>query len=56
MGSLREDGEYRFFDAQEDISSTSDSNADSIELSEASCSYDIWIRSPGSVKERRSKF
>lgn len=56
MGSLSEDEEYRFFDAQEDIASISDANSDSIEVSEASCSYDIWIRSPGSIKERRSKF
>jgi WD40 repeat protein len=56
MGSLSEDEEHRFFDAQEDISWISDANSDSIEVSEASCSYDIWIRSPGSVKERRSKF
>lgn len=56
MGSLSEDEEYRFFDAQEDIASISDASSDSVEASEVSCSYDIWIRSPRSIKERRSEF
>lgn len=65
MGSLSEDEEFRFFDAQEDIASVSDANSDCIEISESSSRfdilmdvfpYDIWTRSPGSVNERRSKF
>ncbi|KAG6655201.1 WD repeat-containing protein YMR102C-like [Carya illinoinensis] len=67
MGSLSEDEEYRFFDAQEEMASISDATSDSIEISQSSsssfnfgafdtCPYDIWNRSPGSVTERRSKF
>ncbi len=66
MGSFSEDEEYRYFDALEDIASTSDANSDGNEIHESNSSanirfsdgfpYDIWIRSPGSVKERRSKF
>lgn len=66
MGSFSEDEEYRYFDALEDIASTSDAISDGNEIHESNSSanirfsdgfpYDIWIRSPGSVKERRSKF
>uniref|UniRef100_A0A6P4A1F3 2-deoxy-glucose resistant protein 2-like n=1 Tax=Ziziphus jujuba TaxID=326968 RepID=A0A6P4A1F3_ZIZJJ len=62
MGSLSEDEEYRFFDAQEDIASTSDANSDSVSSSSSNnwvsngLHYDIWMRSPRSVEERRSNF
>ncbi|KAJ6760365.1 TRANSDUCIN/WD40 REPEAT-LIKE SUPERFAMILY PROTEIN [Salix purpurea] len=63
MGSLSEE-EYRFFDAYEDIASISDAKSDSIEISDShfdnstagSPHYELWIKSPGSVQERRSKF
>lgn len=62
MGSLSEDEEYRFFDAQEDIASISDANFDSVSSSSSnncvpdSLNYDVWMRSPRSVEERRSNF
>lgn len=63
MGSFSEDEEYRFFDAQEDIASISDANSDTIDSSSSlnnwvpeSLPYDVWIRSPRSVNERRSNF
>ncbi|KDP23830.1 hypothetical protein JCGZ_00073 [Jatropha curcas] len=65
MGSLSGE-ESRFFDAHEDIASISDKNSDIIETPNSPCSpdnsipnsplYEIWIRSPRSVEERRSKF
>ncbi|KAH8487671.1 hypothetical protein H0E87_026306 [Populus deltoides] len=65
MGSLSEE-EYRFFDAYEDIASISDARSDSIEIFDSHSSFDnsitrsppyeLWIKSPGSVQERRSKF
>ncbi|KAL3570527.1 hypothetical protein D5086_027776 [Populus alba] len=65
MGSLSEE-EYRFFDAYEDIASISDAKSDSIEIFDSHSSFDnsitrsppyeLWIKSPGSVQERRSKF
>lgn len=63
MGSFSEDEEYRFFDAQEDIASISDANSYNVDSSSSlnnwvpdSLHYDVWIRSPRSVKERRSNF
>lgn len=66
MGSSSEDEENRYFDALEDIASTSNVSPDGNEIYESNSSvnirvldgfpYDIWIRSPGSVRERRSKF
>ncbi|EXC21412.1 WD repeat-containing protein 44 [Morus notabilis] len=55
MGSLSEDEENGFFDAQEDIASISDANSDTFD-SNSRFDYDVWIRSPRSVKERRSNF
>ncbi|XVF10111.1 hypothetical protein REPUB_Repub07fG0155100 [Reevesia pubescens] len=65
MGSLREEEECSFFDAHEHIATMPlysnyieiphpDSGFD--DWSESSFQYDIWIHSPQSVKERRSKF
>ncbi|OMO87910.1 hypothetical protein CCACVL1_08673 [Corchorus capsularis] len=66
MGSLREDEECSFFDAHEHIATMSGLNSNYIEIpdmnsgsddwSESGFHYDVWIRSPQSVKERRSKF
>lgn len=66
MGSSSEDEENRYFDALEDIASTSNVSPVGNEIYESNSSvnirvsdgfpYDIWIQSPGSVKERRSKF
>ncbi|CAL9008898.1 unnamed protein product [Prunus brigantina] len=65
MGSFSEE-EYGFFDAQEDIASTSDASSDNIEVFDSTSSfinwvppsfpYEVWVQSPGSVKERRVKF
>ncbi|GLU21291.1 hypothetical protein SLE2022_374370 [Rubroshorea leprosula] len=65
MGSLSEE-DFRFFDAPEDIASTSSSNSDYFEIFDPNSTpgsppvggfhYDVWIHSPGSVKERRNKF
>ncbi|CAK7324212.1 unnamed protein product [Dovyalis caffra] len=65
MGSLSEE-EYRFFDAFEDIASISDAKSDSFEIFDSRSSFDnsitssphyeLWIKSPRSVQERRSKF
>ncbi|XWS50316.1 hypothetical protein CRYUN_Cryun12cG0077700 [Craigia yunnanensis] len=66
MSSLRENEECSFFDAHEHISAMPGSNSNYIEIthsnsgfdnwSESSFQYDVWIRSPRSVTERRSKF
>lgn len=63
MGSLSEDEENGFFDAQEEIASISDANSDSCDSNSRfdawvsdSLLYDVWNRSPGSVKERRDSF
>ncbi|XP_022763602.1 WD repeat-containing protein 44-like isoform X2 [Durio zibethinus] len=66
MGSLREDEECSFSDALEQIATMPGSSSNYIEIphsksgfdncSESSFQYDVWIRSPRSVKERRSKF
>lgn len=69
MDSFSDDGsEYRFFDARECIASVSDlgsgchqchhhhpdSGVDNLETT--NFNYDVWIRSPKSVSERRSEF
>ena len=61
-----DDNEYRFFDAQESIASVSDSGlgcSRSHDFDSAfenwesvSFQYDVWMRSPRSVRERRRKF
>ena len=63
MGSFSEDEENGFFDAQEDIASISDSNSDGFDSNSHfngwvpdTLLYDVWNRSPGSVKERRDSF
>ncbi|GMN44364.1 hypothetical protein TIFTF001_013555 [Ficus carica] len=55
MGSFSKDEEDGFFDAQEDIASVSDANSDTLD-SDSRSDYDLWIRSPRSIKERRSRF
>ncbi|KAL6132210.1 PREDICTED: WD repeat-containing protein 44-like [Fragaria vesca subsp. vesca] len=65
MGSLSEE-EFGFFDAHEEIASVSDASGENIEVLDTSSSavswvrdsfpYDVWVRSPGSVKERRVRF
>ncbi|KAM2484915.1 hypothetical protein ACFX1W_042351 [Malus domestica] len=67
MGSFSEEEEdCGFFDAQEEIASTSDAGSETVEIFDsnssftnwvpAGCPYDVWNRTPGSVKERRVKF
>ncbi|KAM6555522.1 hypothetical protein CsatB_002541 [Cannabis sativa] len=63
MDSFSEDDENRYFDAQEEIASISDANSDSFDSSSHSKNwgldnslYDVWNRSPGSVRERRNSF
>ncbi|KAJ1388505.1 WD40/YVTN repeat-like-containing domain superfamily [Sesbania bispinosa] len=60
MGSFSEDEECRFFDAQEDVVSIgdakSDGDGDGDEGVSVGFDYDVWIRSPRSVRERRRKF
>ncbi|KAF2299314.1 hypothetical protein GH714_031471 [Hevea brasiliensis] len=65
MGSLSEE-EYRFFDAHEETASISDGKSDIIETFDSHSSadnsipnsphYEVWMKSPISVEERRSKF
>lgn len=55
MGSLCEE-EFLFFDAPEEIASMSCVNSNFPDPSVNSLEYDLWIQSPRSVKERRSKF
>ncbi|KAM7268455.1 hypothetical protein ACFE04_010621 [Oxalis oulophora] len=54
MASLFDDDECKFFDAAEiellDSSCVKDDGVESV------MKYDVWLRSPGSIKERRSKF
>ena len=52
MGSFSEDEECRFFDAQEDVVV---SIADDEGVSNG-FDYEMWIRSPRSVSERRGTF
>lgn len=64
--NFSDDGsEYRFFDAQECIASVSDLDSGSHHHHSLSgvenwdsnnFNYDVWMRSPRSVRERRSKF
>lgn len=66
MGTISEFGEGRFFDAQEEFLSIADAKFDDTDtpetnfsLSNGMCNgleYELWIRSPMSVRERRSKF
>ncbi|XVF51037.1 hypothetical protein PTKIN_Ptkin04bG0151700 [Pterospermum kingtungense] len=66
MGSLREDEECSFFDAHEHIATMPGLYSNYIDIPHSnscldnwsgSCfRYDVWIRSPRSVEERRSKF
>ncbi|XP_031252828.1 WD repeat-containing protein 44-like [Pistacia vera] len=65
MGNLSEVEECRFFDASEDIASISNASPESNEIDScyggdnlvgSSFQYDVWVRSPKSVQERRSKF
>lgn len=65
MGSLIDDEECQFFDASEDIASISDASPESNDIYScysggnmlgSSFQYDVWLRSPKSVQERRTKF
>ncbi|KAK9291978.1 hypothetical protein L1049_019930 [Liquidambar formosana] len=70
MGSFIEDDgeEYRFFDAHDEVASLSVSDSGSYCNESFDCNselnnwisskfrYDVWIRSPGSIRERRDKF
>ncbi|KAK7288462.1 hypothetical protein RIF29_01922 [Crotalaria pallida] len=66
MGSSfsEEDGECRFFDAVEDVVSIGDAKSDGNDGSGSGpreglnngFDYDLWIQSPGSVRERKSRF
>ncbi|XP_022723258.1 WD repeat-containing protein 44-like [Durio zibethinus] len=66
MGSLKEDEESSFFDAYEHIATMPGLYSNYVEIphsnscfdnwSKCSFRYDVWISSPQSVKERRSKF
>lgn len=66
MGSFNEDEECRFFDAQEEVMSIADAKFDETDTPDTDSSpttgtrngleYEFWIRSPRSVRERRSKF
>ncbi|XP_073525811.1 WD repeat-containing protein 44-like [Phyllobates terribilis] len=65
MGDLTEDQD-QFFDTREEITSLSDSSSDVGEKSDldgifgsnelfSSFGYDVWIRSPGTISERRQR-
>ncbi|KAE8725285.1 histone-lysine N-methyltransferase ATXR6-like [Hibiscus syriacus] len=66
MGSLRDDEESSFFDAHDHISTMPGLNSNYTEIhhkdsgfhnsSVSIFQYDVWINSPLSVEERRSKF
>lgn len=68
MEDFAEDGEeFRFFDAlEEDVAPVTDSESNGLESSHprsafdeffsSSLSYDVWIRSPESIQERRGRF
>lgn len=64
MDSVSEEEEHRFFDAQDEVASVSDLGSDCLERSDSLSlfynsswfQYDMWIRSPISVEERRNKF
>ncbi|KAI9071048.1 hypothetical protein K1719_025975 [Acacia pycnantha] len=57
---ISDDEECRFYDAQEDVLFLADDKSDgSTDTPDGiwNCSeYEAWVRSPGSVQERRSKF
>ncbi|XP_010544856.1 PREDICTED: uncharacterized protein LOC104817380 [Tarenaya hassleriana] len=62
MGSLSEE-EDQFFDTREDITSVSDSGSEDLDLENeirdsfsSVLGFDIWIRNPLSIHERRNKF
>lgn len=65
MGSMSEE-EDRYFDSREDITSVSDSSSDCPENTDsdygevdtfpASVGYEVWIKNPVSIRERRNKF
>ncbi|XP_031254010.1 uncharacterized protein LOC116111974 [Pistacia vera] len=65
MGSLSEEDD-QYFDTREDMSSVSDSGSDSPEHMDSdfgvvntlpsSFGYEIWIKNPNSIHERRDKF
>lgn len=59
MGSLSGEEEFRFFDASEEVASISSDGSEVTGLDnqlEGSFQYDVWVRSPMSVRERRNKF
>ncbi|XP_028789843.1 WD repeat-containing protein 44-like [Neltuma alba] len=57
---ISDDEECRFYDAQEDVLSIADDKSDGGTDTPnviSNCSeYEVWVRSPESVQERRSKF
>lgn len=65
MGSLSGEDD-QFFDSREDIISVSDSGSDCLENSDSDVAvldalprelgYDVWVRNPSSIHERRGKF
>ncbi|XP_050237577.1 uncharacterized protein LOC126687186 [Mercurialis annua] len=65
MGSLSEE-EYHFFDANEEIASNSDAKSENLEPFDSLCSgyslvpncphFEVWVKSPISVEERRDRF
>lgn len=57
MGSFSDDeGECRFFDAPETIAQAFDLCSSCLESTSNSYEYDLWVRRPRSVRERRRKF
>nr|GMC66922.1 WD repeat-containing protein 44-like isoform X1 [Ipomoea batatas] len=57
MGSFSDDeGECRYFDAPETIAQASDLCSSCLESTSNSHEYDLWVRRPRSVRERRRKF
>ncbi|XP_019189062.1 PREDICTED: WD repeat-containing protein 44-like [Ipomoea nil] len=57
MGSFSDDeGECRYFDAPETIAQGSDLCSSCLESTSDSYEYDLWVRRPRSVRERRRKF
>lgn len=58
MASSSEDEECPFFDASEDIASITGATSDRNEMFDSYYGFnsEVWVRTPRSVKERRSKF
>lgn len=58
MAGSSEDEECPFFDASEDIASISGATSDSNDMFDSYYGFnsEVWVRTPKSVKERRSKF